>query len=84
MAPPIIIRWVGPHSVTSWPKMRCQMSSSGKPIIAYIPQAAISNPPTGACQLRVMRTDAGPGLSNGNTTANMPATKMPNRPMMMK
>ena len=31
-----------------------------------------------------MRSDAGPGLSNGNTTANMPATKMPNRPMMMK
>ena len=37
-APPIIIRWVGPHSVTSWPKMRCQMSSSGKPVSAYRPQ----------------------------------------------
>ena len=49
-APPIIIRWVGPHSVTSWPKMRCQMSSSGKPISAYSPQPAIRMPPTGAYQ----------------------------------
>ena len=64
--------------------MRCQTSSSGKPIIAYMPQAAISNPPTGAYQLRVMRSAAGPGLSNGSTTAKLPATKMPNRPMMMK
>ena len=33
-APPISIRWVGPHSVTSWPNSRCQTSSSGKPIRA--------------------------------------------------
>ena len=38
-APPISIRWVGPHSVTSWPKMRCQTSSRGKPISAYKPAA---------------------------------------------
>ena len=30
-APDIIIRWVAPQSVTSWPKSRCEMSSSGKP-----------------------------------------------------
>ena len=60
------------------------MSSSGNPIIAYSPQAAISTPPTGACQLRVMRTAAGPGLSKGSTIDNIPATKIPNRPMMMK
>ena len=28
--PPMSIRWVGPQSVTSWPKRRCQRSSSGK------------------------------------------------------
>ena len=33
-APPINIRWVGPHRVTSWPNMRCQMSSRGKPTSA--------------------------------------------------
>ncbi|SHV64785.1 Uncharacterised protein [Mycobacteroides abscessus subsp. abscessus] len=62
-APPISIRWVGPQSVTSWPKMRCQMSSSGNPINAYRPHMAISSPPTGAYQVRVMRTAADPGLS---------------------
>ncbi len=62
-APPISIRCVGPHSVTSWPKMRCQISSSGKPIRAYRPQIVISRPPTGAYQERVMRTADGPGLS---------------------
>jgi hypothetical protein len=51
---------------------------------AYSPQPAISTPPTGACQLRVMRTGAGPGSSNGMTIANMPATNIPNKPMMMK
>lgn len=52
--------------------------------MAYIPQPAISTPPTGAYQLRVMRTAAGPGFSNGMVMASIPATKMPNRPMMMK
>ena len=47
--------------------MRCQTSSSGKPISAYSPHPAISKPPTGAYQLRVMRTAAGPGLSYGST-----------------
>ena len=49
-APPISIRWVGPQSVTSWPNRRCQMSSSGKPLSAKAPQAAIIRPPTGAHQ----------------------------------
>ena len=49
-APPISMRWVGPQSVTSWPNSRCQMSSSGKPLSANAPQAAIIAPPTGAHQ----------------------------------
>ena len=49
-APPISIRWVGPQRVTSWPNRRCQTSSSGKPIRAKAPQAAIRTPPTGAYQ----------------------------------
>ena len=49
------IRCVGPQSVTSWPKRRCQTSSSGKPMSAKPPQAAMSRPPTGAYQSRVMR-----------------------------
>ena len=49
-APPISMRWVGPHSVTSWPNRRCQKSSSGKAISENAPQAAISTPPTGAYQ----------------------------------
>jgi hypothetical protein len=60
------------------------MSSSGNPINAYSPQPAISNPPTGAYQSRVMRTADDPGLSYGSVTANMPATKMPNSPITMK
>ena len=43
-APPISIRWVGPQSVTSWPNSRCHMSSSGKPMSANAPQAAIIRP----------------------------------------
>ena len=51
-APPISIRCVGPQSVTSWPKSRCQMSSSGKPSSENAPQAQISTPPSGAYQSR--------------------------------
>ena len=51
-APPISIRWVGPQSVTSWPKRRCHMSSSGKPESANAPQAAITTPPTGPTSRR--------------------------------
>ena len=60
-APPISIRCVGPHSVTSWPKSRCQTSSSGKPASANAPQAAISTPPTGARQPQPTETAAAPG-----------------------
>ena len=43
-APPIIWMWVGPHSVTSWPKIRCHISSSGKPsTIALAPRAGRSH-----------------------------------------
>ena len=38
-APPMSMRCVGPQSVTSWPKRRCQTSSSGKPISENAPQA---------------------------------------------
>ena len=47
-APPNSSRCVGPHSVTSWPKMRCQRSSSGKPASATPEQKRISTPPSGA------------------------------------
>ena len=49
-APPIISTCVGPQSVTSWPKMRCQTSSSGKPIIATPPHSSSSAPPSGIRQ----------------------------------
>ena len=49
-APPIIIRWVGPQSVTSWPKIRCQKSSSGKPSRAKVLAASSPIPPSGAYQ----------------------------------
>ena len=38
-APPRSIRWVGPQRVTSWPKMRCQTSSRGKPASENPPQS---------------------------------------------
>ena len=71
-APPISIRCVGPQSVTSWPKSRCQTSSSGKPIRANAPQAAIRRPPTGAYQSRAMRTAAGPGRPFGSRSRGSP------------
>ena len=84
-APPISIRWVGPQRVTSWPKRRCQMSSSGKPIRAKAPQAVISTPPTGAYQSPAIRTAAGPGRSStGSADREQPAAKMPNRPARMR
>src|SRR4029450_8214939 len=49
-APPISIRCVGPQSVTSCPNSRCHRSSSGKPLSANAPHAAIIIPPTGAHQ----------------------------------
>ena len=49
-APPISIRWVGPQSVTSCPNSRCHMSSSGKPISAKPPAAAMSSAPSGTSQ----------------------------------
>ena len=81
-APPISIRCVGPQSVTSWPKRRCQTSSSGKPMSAYRPQAAMKMPLTGAYQVRVILTAATPGFSpsRGKTTADMPAMKSAKSP----
>ena len=61
-APPISIRWVGPQRVTSWPKRRCQTSSSGKPISEKAPQAQIRTPPSGAYQSRPMRIATALGL----------------------
>ncbi|CAB4936957.1 unannotated protein [freshwater metagenome] len=84
-APPISIRCVGPHSVTSWPKMRCQMSSNGKPMSAYSPLPAISRPPVGAYQVRVILTAARPGFSSsGRMIASAPAMKRKNKPTRMK
>ncbi len=83
-APPISIRWVGPQRVTSWPKRRCQTSSSGKPISEKAPQAAIRMPPMGAYQSPEMRMAVGPGRSFGITMARKPAAKTPKRPPRMK
>ena len=60
-APPISIRCVGPQRVTSWPKRRCQTSSSGKPVSEKAPQAAIRMPPMGAYQSPEMRIGGGAG-----------------------
>ena len=46
----ISIRWVGDQRVTSWPKIRCQTSSSGKAMSEKAPQAAIMIAPTGASE----------------------------------
>ena len=69
-APPISIRWVGPQSVTSWPKSRCQMSSSGKPVSATRRQTAIIIPPSGAHQPPASCTAVGAGrLGRGSAIA---------------
>ena len=76
-APPKSIRCVGPQSVTSWPKSRCHMSSSGKPISAKAPHAAMSTPPTGAYQSRWMRMAPAPGRSLGRAMARQPDANTP-------
>ena len=76
-APPISIRWVGPQRVTSWPKMRCQTSSSGKPISAKAADAIIAIPPSGAYQSPLIRTAARLGRPSGSTIARKPAVKIP-------
>ena len=83
-APPISIRWVGPQSVTSWPKRRCQTSSSGKPMSEKAPQAQTSTPPSGAYQSSVMRTAVALGRPLGSTIEKKPAVKIPKRPARMK
>ena len=85
-APPMSIRCVGPQSVTSWPNSRCHRSSSGKPMSAKAPQAAMRMPPTGAYQSRWIFTAAGPGRSPlcGSATARMPEAKTPYRPARMR
>ena len=83
-APPMSIRWVGPQSVTSWPKILCQTSSRGKPIRANIPQVVITTPPRGAYQSPTMRTALREGFSRGRTQATKPAVKIPKRPPRMR
>ena len=76
-APPISIRWVGPQSVTSWPKIRCQTSSSGNPISANAAEAIIATPPSGAYQPSLILIAPRLGLPSGRTIARKPAAKMP-------
>ena len=83
-APPMSIRCVGPHSVTSWPKSRCQPSSSGKPSSEKLPEANMRIPPSGAYQSRVILTNVGPSFFVGRQIAKKPAMTMPNRPARMK
>ncbi len=61
-APPISIRWVGPQRVTSWPKIRCQMSSRGKAASELAPQIAIISAPIGACQPGAISKEVRVGL----------------------
>ena len=77
-APPMSMRCVGPHRVTSWPNRRCHMSSSGKPVSANAPQAAIIRPPTGAHQSppRWMALFTGRSVP-ARTIAITPATSTP-------
>ncbi len=83
-APPISIRCVGPHSVTSCPKSRCQTSSSGKPISANVPHAAIRHPPSGAYQSSEIRTATRDGFSSGRHIDRNPDENTPNSPARMK
>jgi len=53
------------------------MSSSGKPSRAKPPQAAVSTPPTGTYQSRVILMAAGPGFSSGSASARHPDAKTP-------
>ena len=84
-APPISIRWVGPQSVTSWPKSRCQKSSSGKPTSENAPQASDQHAADGRVPVAGDAHGAGPGRSRGaGTIARKPAAKMPNRPARIR
>ncbi len=83
-APPISIRCVGPQSVTSWPKIRCQTSSSGNPIRAKADAASIAIPPSGAYQSPEIRTARSLGLPSGRTIARKPALKIPKRPTRIR
>ena len=65
-APPMSMRCVGPQSVTSWPKSRCQTSSSGKPSSAKAPHAAIRSAAERHVQPCASRTTpAGPAARRG-------------------
>ena len=83
-APPISIRCVGPHSVTSWPNSRCQTSSSGNPISANVPADAISTPPSGAYQPGATFTATRDGFSSGRHIERKPDANTPNSPARMK
>ena len=83
-APPISIRCVGPHSVTSWPNSRCQTSSSGNPISENAPAAAISTPPSGAYQPGATCTATRDGFSSGRHIERKPEANTPNSPARMK
>ena len=79
-APPNSSRCVGPHSVTSWPKMRCQMSSSGKPASATPEQTRIRTPPSGACR-PPGRPDRGrAGLLGRQEDRDQPGEEDPEQP----
>jgi hypothetical protein len=64
--------------------MRCQTSSSGKPISANAPAAVIRTPPSGAYQSLEIRTADALGLSLGSAIDRKPDANTPNRPARMK
>ncbi len=81
--PPVsMIRWVGPHKVTSWPKIECQMSSSGNPSRANAPHAVMTRPLVGTTQVSLSRMPVRRASSpRAITMASQPAAKMPNSPI---
>ena len=83
-APPNSSRCVGPQSVTSWPKMRCQMSSSGNASREIEPQTVMITPPSGAHQPLGRRIADRLGFSSGSAIATTPAKRTPKRPTRMK
>ena len=85
VAPPISSRCVGPHKVTSCPKIRCHMSSSGKAISDTAPQAQITSAPSGAHQPLGKRTAVSDGRrSLVSEIAITPEANTQNRPARMK
>ncbi len=78
-APAIIMMWVGPQRVTSWPNSRCQRSSRGNPDSAKLEHSSMSAPPTGIRPRtgRLIAVALRGSSSLGSDMARSPAAKIP-------